>query len=169
MLGAERWELPPELPDPASDSTGRALNTPFLSLFSSLSLFPQHKSPLRSSYVIKTCPALTWRGTLRVSSPPLGAAPPHTHSRPPRQLLESLQSPRESARASQHPRFSGGGGGKSCSLPERQHLNLRGAPRARSSRGGVCTGIGAGHPDRTGTGPLKVHPEITLRTFLPAP
>lgn len=136
---------------------------------------PATNPPLRSSCVRTNLPSSHLAGQAPGSiprEPPLGAAPALTRSCPPRQLLKRLQSPRESARTSQHPRFSGGGGGWGSAA-----ASLKGrAEPAGASQGTelLCRGLqpGSGQDTPTpsmqeGTAFLKSHPEITGRTFLP--
>lgn len=78
--------------------------------------------------------------------------PIDTHARLPRQLLRQLQSQKESNKSVQRLSFSKGGGGRSCSLVGRQHLNLREYPRTQT-----CDSLRAFV--------LALHPDLALPSW----
>lgn len=111
-------------------------------------------------------PSPSWApsgGTFLSELPPVD-----THTRLPRQLLRQLQSRKESNKSVQRLSFSKGGGGRSCSLVGRQHLNLREYPRTQTCESLFF--VLALHPDLAlpswGTQPQRQCPVSTTTSSL---
>ncbi|XP_046786833.1 uncharacterized protein LOC124417324 isoform X2 [Gallus gallus] len=112
-------------------------------------------------------PSPSWApsgGTFLSELPPVD-----THTRLPRQLLRQLQSRKESNKSVQRLSFSKGGGGRSCSLVGRQHLNLREYPRTQTCDS-LRAFVLALHPDLAlpgwGTQPQRQCPVSTTTSSL---
>lgn len=122
---------------PPSDPGPVQLRAPAVSASLSLPQSPElcHNEPAHPS---PSWAPLGW--TFLSELPPIDA-----HARPLRQLLRQLQSRRESNRSVQRLLLKGGGGW-SCSLVGRQHLNLQVPPRAQTCEllGGFVLVL---HPD----------------------